>query len=279
MLKALSSQPMKSTFYGIQHRGAIHQVIRFKHVPFKKKYKKIETSVSETTDETKKIARKFTKHFIDLQQADILGRFHPSFFTVKRKFLPDTFYVADRKVASSIAEQIQRFRKADVPLFEINPGIGLLTKELLRNGTSGIILQEMEPYFEPELKVILIRNVPFKHNSWRFCSSFQKLASNKQIIELGFFDIINNFWHLSKRYYNQVDEFLLKVPSREWTGEINSQYTGCVGSVPFIRKLTNGVASRDLVFKKGRPEFLIVLPNINFLVSCTIIRTISSNYQ
>lgn len=61
--------------------------------------------------------------------------------------------LAKQDVAEQIAREIRLHRKEHVPLLEINPGIGLLSKELVANGERKIRLIEQECSFADHMLV------------------------------------------------------------------------------------------------------------------------------
>lgn len=70
------------------------------------------------------------KHFLKIEQTTNLDLFPCDIKKVTTKKNP-SLYVADQQIADQIATSISRFRKKNVPFFEINPGPCILTTSLL----------------------------------------------------------------------------------------------------------------------------------------------------
>lgn len=99
-----------------------------------------------------KINREFLQYFGEEDKELIFKSFPDK--TLKRKFKsPDHLYLADRKCAKTIAGFLTAHNTDEKPIVEVNPGIGLLTNELIENTGSKLILYELHDIFLPNLNV------------------------------------------------------------------------------------------------------------------------------
>lgn len=99
-----------------------------------------------------KISKDLNKYYTDNGKANILPLF-PEKLLKKKIKTPDTFYIADPTAAKTIAKFVTKNHKSDVPLIEVNPGPGFLTKELLKSDVQNIKLYEHTEHFFADLLV------------------------------------------------------------------------------------------------------------------------------
>lgn len=67
--------------------------------------------------------------------------------------VPESLYLVSSSTAKSIVNLIGDKLKGNIPVVEVNPGIGCLTKELLNYGITDISLFESSPFHETSLTV------------------------------------------------------------------------------------------------------------------------------
>lgn len=67
--------------------------------------------------------------------------------------VPESLYLVSSSTAKSIVNLIGDKLKGNIPVVEVNPGIGCLTKELLNHGITDICLFESSPFHQTSLTV------------------------------------------------------------------------------------------------------------------------------
>jgi dimethyladenosine transferase 2 len=101
-----------------------------------------------------RISKDIQEHFRTPEQVDILRKFPEKLLRKKIK-TPEHLYIADPNTAKIISKYLIQDVVKEKPFLEINPGLGLLTKELLDNTENKILLFEAEEKFAASMKVIL----------------------------------------------------------------------------------------------------------------------------
>uniref|UniRef100_A0A182JU81 rRNA adenine N(6)-methyltransferase n=1 Tax=Anopheles christyi TaxID=43041 RepID=A0A182JU81_9DIPT len=163
--------------------------------------------------------------------ASVLKQFPPAFLR-KSSLNTERFYVANLVTAERIAEVLTKDLPPDRLLVEVNPGPGLLTKQLMKRNVQNLRLYETDPSFEARLK-----------------SSFNL---SKDAIRIGDF---NGLWRLS--YLDGFDNgqrvcnMLSGIPQRKWEEEIST--------VKYLRYLMNSITHQSEFYSLGRYEMFLVM--------------------
>lgn len=69
------------------------------------------------------------------------------------KIVPESLYLVSSSTANSIVNLIGDKLKGNIPVVEVNPGFGILTKELLNYGITDLCLFESSPFHQTSLTV------------------------------------------------------------------------------------------------------------------------------
>lgn len=100
-----------------------------------------------------KLHDELKNHFVSPEQRALLDLF-PEKLKRKKQKGPEHMYLADPETASTIAHHLLLDYIGNVPIVEVNPGPGLLTKELLqRDIVTDLRLFESHRDFLPALEV------------------------------------------------------------------------------------------------------------------------------
>ncbi|EAT35245.1 AAEL012582-PA [Aedes aegypti] len=194
-----------------------------------------------------RLARDLEEYFGPRQYGKIVDTF-PSAL-LKRTQTAERFYFAAPQRAKALAKWITNGLEPDRLLVEVNPGMGLLTKELLKK-TDNLMLYETEEGFESELNNLLV-------------------PENRKV-PLRFVDF-NNYWRHS--YVDTLDqggrvEKLLEGLPRgtRWKDEeVNFRLFSVIGSLQFFKSLINSVANQKGLFGLGRCEMVLAVPPLFFV--------------
>lgn len=82
---------------------------------------------------------------------------------LKKYKSPESMYLIDRKTAKEITKTIKNYLDKGSPLIEVNPGLGLLSEELLKCQGGHIYMYESLNNFSPILKVSINSFADFKY--------------------------------------------------------------------------------------------------------------------
>ncbi|XP_065085948.1 dimethyladenosine transferase 2, mitochondrial [Ochlerotatus camptorhynchus] len=218
----------------------------------KERKKKPPSSSSPSQDEPTKnvasarLARDLEEYFEPRQYRKIVDLFPPVLF--KRSQTTERFYLASPERAKTISQYVTEGLSPETRLVEINPGPGLLTKELLRK-TDNLLLYESDERFEPELNKLVIPN---------------------KKMELRFADF-NGHWRQS--YMDSMDQgsrlekMLRDLPNhRRWRDEeVNFRLFSVVGSLRFFKTLINSVSIQKGLLGTGRCEMILAVPPLFYV--------------
>lgn len=101
-----------------------------------------------------KLHDELKNYFVSPEQRALLDSF-PENLKRKKQKGPEHLYLADPETASTVAKHILLDYNGNVPIVEVNPGPGLLTKELLkRKIVTDMRLFEVQRDFLPALEVM-----------------------------------------------------------------------------------------------------------------------------
>ncbi|XP_050069764.1 dimethyladenosine transferase 2, mitochondrial [Anopheles maculipalpis] len=208
--------------------------------------------ITSTTSAEHAIPKDILEHFQTAEgmDASVLKHF-PSSILRKSSLNTERFYIANRATAERIADIIAHDLPPDRPLLEINPGPGLLTKELLKRNITNLRLYETESAFEARLR-----------------SSFQLPHDALQIGDF------NGLWRLSyldgQDNGRRVLKLLAGIPQRKWPDEVAFRLFSIVGTIKFLRYLMNSITHQSEFYLLGRYEmFLAMSPLLYAQIAAT----------
>ncbi|XP_019554065.3 dimethyladenosine transferase 2, mitochondrial [Aedes albopictus] len=216
-----------------------------KATPKERKKKASKDEPSKQSIPSARLGRELEEYFGPKQYGKIVDVVPSSL--LKRTQTTDRFYVASPERAKEIAKLLTDDLEPDGLLVEVNPGMGLLTKELLEK-TDNLFLYEADERFEPELN---------------------KLVVPKPKVELRFVDF-NGYWrHCYQDSLDQgsrIDKLLAGLPRRSrWKDEeVNFRLFSVIGSLNFFKSLIHSVATQKGLYGLGRCEMILAVPPLFF---------------
>lgn len=89
-------------------------------------------------------------------QAELISRFPGQF--VKKKSVCDNVYIANADTADKISDFVAKDER-NCPIFEIDPGVGLLTQALLSKTKSPVFCFESTKDFKKEIEALFVENI------------------------------------------------------------------------------------------------------------------------
>lgn len=99
-----------------------------------------------------KVPKDITQYFDSKSKTDVIELYPEKFFKKKSK-APESFYLNDQSTAKLISKYLTQNLPEDVPLFEVNPGIGLISKEIIKTGNKNLSFFEGNEFFLNDLVV------------------------------------------------------------------------------------------------------------------------------
>lgn len=96
------------------------------------------------------------KYFENDQFPETLDQFPPSL--LRRKVSSDSIYLTNRQWANVVVKHLGHMEQ-NVPILELNPGVGILTKELLANTNANIHCLESQRLFKTHMETVFLENV------------------------------------------------------------------------------------------------------------------------
>ncbi|XP_059614274.1 dimethyladenosine transferase 2, mitochondrial [Phlebotomus argentipes] len=195
--------------------------------------------------------KEFHTFFQTDKQKSILNRF-PEKYYQKKTVSPNHFYCVDESVAEVIAKRVSEASLSNCPIVEMNPGCGIVTKELLKLGNRKIHLFEADEAFKHYLQDIVEGNEEMT----------LKYYDLTRLDKLAFQDKLDNG--------NRVQTLLReKLPTKEWTEEPNVRIVGTIGGKTFFKGLVNSIIYQNGLLTYGRCEmFLVVPPPVYISLTC-----------
>ncbi|XP_058839909.1 dimethyladenosine transferase 2, mitochondrial-like [Topomyia yanbarensis] len=198
---------------------------------------------TSTTTNGSRILKEMKEYFKSIGNITILGKFPPELLTRNKKHL-ERFYLAHTESAELVAKHITAGLSPDMLLVEINPGPGLLTRELLKCDIKKLLLVESESHFESDL---------------------QKLMATKMKSE----------WDLMLAHFNgncklsyqnrgiKLEQLLAEQSQKQ--DEVKFKLFSAVDSLKFFKSLTGSVASQTGLFSLARWEMVVAVPPLIFM--------------
>lgn len=131
-----------------------------KHIFCNQWFSKITYSTAADTTITKvkkektefKVPKDISQYFDTKTKTSVINLYPEKLFKKKSKS-PESFYLNDASAAKLISKYITHNLPKNVPLFEVNPGIGLLSKEIIKTGNKNLHFFEGSEFFLNDLVV------------------------------------------------------------------------------------------------------------------------------
>ncbi|PSN55069.1 hypothetical protein C0J52_01870 [Blattella germanica] len=161
----------------------------------------------------------------------------------RKKGTPEALYVVDKNVAKIIAKEIiSDSNNRSIPVFEINPGPGILSRELLATGIQNLSLCEPSSFFLEHMEKLEA-----------------EYPSQVQIIQQDFLSLAKLTYQDHQDGGTRVQKLFSNVPKVKWTDEPVMRVIGVLPSIMFIRHLMKSHIFQTGIMTYGRPEFYVVL--------------------
>lgn len=109
-----------------------------------------ETSTKLKTDF--RVPKDITQYFDSKSKTDVIELYPEKLFKKKSKS-PESYYLNDPGTAKLISKYLTKNLPDNVPLFEVNPGIGLISKEIIKTGNKNLNFFEGNEFFLNDLVV------------------------------------------------------------------------------------------------------------------------------
>lgn len=147
---------------------------------------------------TIKISKDIQKYFENEEKINFMNII-PEKYLKKKQKIPDHFYLTDSTVAQTIANHVKKHSTTQT-FVEVNPGLGILTKELLKNDNlKQLFLYETNDGFIKNLKNI---------NSLTNAEVFLRKGDIINMHKLAYQDKIDN--------KERVSKLLDGIPKKRW---------------------------------------------------------------
>ncbi|XP_043273479.1 dimethyladenosine transferase 2, mitochondrial isoform X2 [Venturia canescens] len=153
-------------------------------------------------------------------------------------------YLMDQEIAKTIAGLIVAHRSVKTPhVMQMNPGLGVLTEELLKAGIQEIEMFEGTEYFWPRLMDLQLR---FHKNLY-----LQKVNFG-HIFEVAYRD-----W---KNETNDLDDYFNNVKEKAWRNLASYEIIGSVADRNFTYRLVQSLVLHSNLRQKGRMILYLCVP-------------------
>uniref|UniRef100_A0A8D8ACF7 Dimethyladenosine transferase 2, mitochondrial n=1 Tax=Culex pipiens TaxID=7175 RepID=A0A8D8ACF7_CULPI len=186
--------------------------------------------------------RELEEHF----SAKTLDRF-PAYLLKRGSQNTERFYLASQEAARDVAKLVTADLAEDTLLAEVNPGSGLLTKELLKSKkVSRLLLIEYDDWFQEGLRQFEGSRVELKSGDFN--------GQWKQI----YLDSLDRGGRLEK--------LLEGLPRKRWTDEgVNFRVFSIVSTLRFFKTLLYSVVNQKGLYGLGRCELVLVVPPLLYV--------------
>ncbi|CAO1431609.1 unnamed protein product [Diamesa hyperborea] len=190
-----------------------------------------------------RISKDIQSYFNNEEREFVLKQF-PDKLLRKKVKTPENLYICDEVCAELIANYITKSDGKDKPIIEINPGLGMLSKHLLKKTKNDLMLYENNEFFNPELNKIIKehpeRNVTLRNAD--FLGLWKTVHQDRQ--DNG----------------NRLFDLLYGTPKKEWEDDTNIKLFATVGSLTFVKHLINSIVFQNSLFSYGRSEMYLCFP-------------------
>ncbi|EDS39978.1 mitochondrial dimethyladenosine transferase 2 [Culex quinquefasciatus] len=183
--------------------------------------------------------------------AKTLDRF-PAYLLKRGSQNTERFYLASQEAARDVAKLVTADLAEDTLLAEVNPGSGLLTKELLKSKkVNRLLLIEYDDWFQEGLRQFEGSRVELKSGDFN--------GQWKQI----YLDSLDRGGRLEK--------LLEGLPRKRWMDEgINFRLFSIVSTLRFFKTLLYSVVNKKGLYGLGRCELVLVVPPLVYVhLTCT----------
>lgn len=145
--------------------------------------------------------------------------------------------------------------KSNVPIVEINPGLGILTEKLLQ-------IQELNQLFLIDMNDSLLTRLEQIQNS-------NKTTKSKDIsfIRSDFIGLWRLFYLDKINKTTKANDLLSALPKADWKDEVGMKIFLPIGSLAFFKHLILSIISGSSIATLGRQEFYAALPPRLYIVS------------
>ncbi|XP_055536748.1 dimethyladenosine transferase 2, mitochondrial [Wyeomyia smithii] len=236
----------RKCFHSIVHRSWCSQP-----VPSKRNLKSV--SKDQGAVSANRLEKEVRHFFKEIGSESILSQL-PTELLNQRPKQTDCLYIATAECASIVRQHVTAGLSADALLAEVNPGPGLLTRELLKDGVQRLMLVEDDEQFEPVLRSLM---ATYRDVDWSL-----KVAN------------FNGHWR--QVYYDSEDsrrklqDLLEGMPRKRWKDEPNIRLFSIVDSTRFFKAMMGCLANQTGLFSRGRCEMVLVLPPLVYVqLTCT----------
>ncbi|PNF30306.1 hypothetical protein B7P43_G15016 [Cryptotermes secundus] len=171
----------------------------------------------------------------------------------RKRSNPDALYTVDRDVAKKLVDVIALdVVKGGAPVFEVNPGLGFISRELLAAGVQRLWLSESSLAFSQQLKDLKT-----------------EFTEKIEIVNKDLFTLPKLAFQDNQDGGSRVRSLFRGVPKSEWKDDPVMKIVGVLPSLSFIKYIIQSHVFQHGVMALGRPEFYFVMtPAHYFCLTC-----------
>ncbi|XP_058461497.1 dimethyladenosine transferase 2, mitochondrial [Malaya genurostris] len=217
--------------------------------PLKRKKSTVEEPTGSTSTKTigKRAHDEIKKYFTSIGNESILKKIPPELLMRHEKHL-ERFYISTSQCAELVAKHVTAGLSPDMILAEINPGPGLLTRELVKCDVKKLLLIESEDCFESDLKRLMATHTRCDWNV-----------------------LIAHFNGICKYSYQnrgiKLEQLIAggkESPRKQMPDGVNLRLFSTVDSLKFFKSLIGSVISQTGLFSYVEWEMMLVIPPLLF---------------
>lgn len=178
--------------------------------------------------------------------------FLPEKILKRKRGYQEPIYTVDSEVAKEIANAVADSIQRNIPTFEINPGIGILSKELLLAGINNLHLCEPSYTFNQQIQILLTD----------FPTQVQLIGQDLlSLSKLTYLDKLDGG--------SRVQHLFADVSIGNWTDDPVMIIIGTLPSLSFIKHLIHCFIHQIGILSYGRPElYVLMAPRHYFTLTC-----------
>ncbi|XP_021934048.1 dimethyladenosine transferase 2, mitochondrial isoform X2 [Zootermopsis nevadensis] len=171
----------------------------------------------------------------------------------RRKVAPDALYTVDRDVAKNLVDQIaQDIVKGGAPVFEVNPGLGFISRGLLAAGIQRLWLCESAVSFAQQMKELQ-----------------NEFPERVKVLNKDLFMLAKLAYQDNMDGGSRVQSLFHGVPKAEWEDDPVMKIIGVLPSLSFIKHVIQSHVFQTGIIAYGRPEFYFIMsPAQYFYLTC-----------